>query len=631
MNSIIDKQQFTKDSISILAEKAKENIIHNKYLLQKISIFKQEINIVKNLITNFSLNSNQKNISNIISSKYKEHLSLFNSNIREEINKNLNKQKTVYKNSSNELSVENRTLSQLSIDNFILNYTLDELNHITKALNESIEVSKKHEIFRELKRETLIDIKQSKNVFPVCNLELQQKMLSYCRAVTKYRYKNNKKLKKINILKKNVFSLIELIKSYTSKLTEECENNNQKIKSIPTIKNIKKLDIKKAKIQKEKSKTKRLKRTKTNSKFSTKKYEQKAHESNNIIKSDEHRQNSFEQKELLNININNIFNSDIKKPKKEQTERKKINLLKIDELLDINNIEAEDENIIDNELNSDDDVFFEKKVKPKKKICKEYLSDLRKEVPIINLSQIEFNKIKIINEADAYSFQKRKLEQNNINWQVKNLKKQIKNLDKLIAINKNKLKVIHNFIEDVKYNYKLLRPIKIQSTAAGNPVAYIREKLLDVVGETITKAEKKEGLETGKKTEKTAVEEGVLDYEDEIVGSDYSDEDQYIDNVKDINNINNENKNNNINNDNNDMNKENNNNNNINNDDKNLDNKDTIIKSSENKTIMNNKVKNKNKDIKKNLLTKFNNEGNKENSLEHNYLDDFKYYGSSSK
>ena len=126
MNSIIDKQQFTKDSISILAEKAKENIIHNKYLLQKISIFKQEINIVKNLITNFSLNSNQKNISNIISSKYKEHLSLFNSNIREEINKNLNKQKTVYKNSSNELSVENRTLSQLSIDNFILNYTLDE-------------------------------------------------------------------------------------------------------------------------------------------------------------------------------------------------------------------------------------------------------------------------------------------------------------------------------------------------------------------------------------------------------------------------------------------------------------------------------------------------------------------------
>ena len=538
MNPIIDKQQFTKDSISILAEKARENIIQNKYLLQKINIFKQEINIVKNLITDFSLNSNQKNINNIISSRYKEHLSLFNSNLREEINKNLNKQKTVYKNSSNELSVENRTLSQLSIDNFILSYTLDELSFITRTLNENVELSKKHEIFRELKRETLIDIKQSKNVFPVCNLELQQKMLSYCRAVSKYRYKNNKKLKKINTLKKTVFSLIELIKSYTSKLTEELGENNKKYKSIQSSKIMKKLDIKKTKIQKEKSKTKRLKRTKTSSKFSTKIYEQKAHESNNNINSNEHRQNSFEKKKLLNININNVFNSDIEKTKEEQTERKKINLLKIDELLDINNIEAEDENIIDNELNSDDDVYFEKKVKQKKKISKEYLSDLRKEVPIINLSQIEFNKIKIINEADAYSFQKRNLEQNNINWQVKNLKKQIKNLNKLIDINKNKLKVIHNFIEDVKYNYKLFRPIKVQSTAAGNPVAYIREKLLDVVGETITKAEKKEGIETGKKTEKTAIEEGVLDYEDEIVGSDYSDEDRYIDDIKDINNIN---------------------------------------------------------------------------------------------
>jgi hypothetical protein len=60
----------------------------------------------------------------------------------------------------------------------------------------------------------------------------------------------------------------------------------------------------------------------------------------------------------INISINNIYNSEIKKKEEEQTERKKINILKIDELLDIDNIEAEDENIIDNELNSDDDVYF---------------------------------------------------------------------------------------------------------------------------------------------------------------------------------------------------------------------------------------------------------------------------------
>jgi len=311
--------------------------------------------------------------------------------------------------------------------------------------------------------------------------------------------------------------------------------------------------------------------------------------------------------------------------KKENTEKKKINLLNIDELLDVNNIEVEDENIIDNELNSDDDVFFEKKIKPKKTINKEYISILRKDVPTINLSQIEFNKIKVINDADAYSFQKRKIEQNNIFWQIKNLKKQIKNTEKQISINKNKLNVIHNFIEDVKYNYKLLRPIKVQSSAAGNPVTYIREKLLDIVGESISKVEKKEALGTGKKTEKTAVEEGGLDYDDEIVGSDYSDEDGYIDNYKDKGDYNefNENKSGNCE-SNNQENKENNNNIYINH-------KDNAINLRKRRKDKNSEIKNKNKDIKSNLLSKFNYEEEKVNSNLHDYFDDFKCSGALSK
>jgi hypothetical protein len=620
MNTINDLQQITKDSIAILADKARENIIQNKYLLEKINIFKNEIITVKNLINNFWLNSNQQKINNIIASKYKEQLSLFNSNLKEEINKGQQKLKLLHKNSLSELSIEDRTLSQLSIDNFILNNTLSKLNSTTQSLNESIETSKKHEIFREPKRESIIDIKQSKTVFPVYNLELQQKMLSYCRAYSKYRYKNAKKLIKINIQKQNINALIDFIKTYTSKLAEKSQENKPQTKNskIPNNSNINNKIIK----QKGKSKGKKLKRTKTKSKFTNNILEQKLQEPN-IVKSNDHRQNSFNKKNSLNISVNNIFNSDIKTKKEKPTERKKINILKIDELLDIDNIEAEDENIIDNELNSDDDVFFEKKVKPKKTINKEYITDLRKDVPIINLSQIEFNKIKVINEADAYSFQKRKLEQNNITWQIKNFKKQIKNLEKQISINKNKLKVIHNFIEDVKYNYKLLRPIKVQSSAAGNPVTYIREKLLDVVGETISKAEKKEGLGTGKKTEKTAVEEGALDYEDEIVGSDYSDEDEYIENYKDKDKDNeiNENKGGIIGNHNdNDIDKENVNNLNINN-------KDKTSNLNQNRKTKDDKVKKNNKDIKANLLTKFNHEEGKVNSIGHDYFDDFKFNG----
>ena len=618
------KQQFSKDSIAILADKARENIIQNKYLSEKLNIFKQQITTIKNLINNFWKNSNEKNISTKILSKYKEHLEVLKSYLKEDINKNSYKLNVLQKKSLNDYSYENRTLSQLSIDNFILKNTLIKLYSMVQSLNDSIEISKKYEIFRESKRENLIDIKQSKNVFPVCNLELQQKMLSYCRAYSKYRYKNAKKLVKINKEKQNILSLIEFIKTCSTQFDEDSLENKSRFQTPVDKKIMKNLEINKILSEKGKLKSKKLKRTKTKAKLTKKRFQSKFIDSNNM-KSNEQRQNSFDNKGLLDIRINNLFNSDIKTKKEESTEKKKINLLKIDELLDIYNIEAEDENIIDNELNSDDDVFLEKKIKPKKTINKEYYSILKKDVPTINLSQIEFNKIKVINEADAYSFQKRKIEQNNVNWQIKNLKKQIKNTEKQISMNKNKLKVIHNFIEDVKCNYKLLRPIKVQSSAAGNPVTYIREKLLDIVGESISKVEKKEVLGTGKKTEKTAVEEGGLDYEDEIVGSDYSDEDAYIDNYKDRGDYIefNENKFENYENHSHEY-KE-----NIESVD--IDQKDNVINLRKTRKNKDNEIKNKNRDIKSNLLTKFNHEEDKVNPNVHDYFDDFKCNGALSK
>ena len=618
------KQQFSKDSIAILADKARENIIQNKYLSEKLNIFKQQITTIKNLINNFWKNSNEKNISTKILSKYKEHLEVLKSYLKEDINKNSYKLNVLQKKSLNDYSYENRTLSQLSIDNFILKNTLIKLYSMVQSLNDSIEISKKYEIFRESKRENLIDIKQSKNVFPVCNLELQQKMLSYCRAYSKYRYKNAKKLVKINKEKQNILSLIEFIKTCSTQFDEDSLENKSRFQTPVDKKIMKNLEINKILSEKGKLKSKKLKRTKTKAKLTKKRFESKFIDSNNM-KSNEQRQNSFDNKGLLDIRINNLFNSDIKTKKEESTEKKKINLLKIDELLDIYNIEAEDENIIDNELNSDDDVFLEKKIKPKKTINKEYYSILKKDVPKINLSQIEFNKIKVINEADAYSFQKRKIEQNNVNWQIKNLKKQIKNTEKQISMNKNKLKVIHNFIEDVKCNYKLLRPIKVQSSAAGNPVTYIREKLLDIVGVSISKVEKKEVLGTGKKTEKTAVEEGGLDYEDEIVGSDYSDEDAYIDNYKDRGDYIefNENKFENYENHSHEY-KE-----NI--DSVDINQKDNVINLRKTRKNKDNEIKNKNRDIKSNLLTKFNHEEDKVNPNVHDYFDDFKCNGALSK
>jgi hypothetical protein len=318
-------------------------------------------------------------------------------------------------------------------------------------------------------------------------------------------------------------------------------------------------------------------------------------ESKNKINDNENDETLLNKTSLIIDNdtslFKNIYNEKDKENAVNKGKRKKINILKIDELLDIDNISVENEEIIDDELNSDDEVFFEKKIKPKKKISTDFLNNIKKEVPSINLSQIEFNKLKVINEADAYSLQRRNFEQGNINGKIKNIRLQIKSLSKKVSMNKKKLDAIHNFIEDVKYNYKLLRPIKVQTSAAANPVHYIREKLLDAVEESINESEIKEKKlfsDNKFKTEKTALEEG-MENDEEIVGSDYSDEDEYIEHYG--------------------------------NKDSGSDNKENIEnKENENSNNSHTKKMNKNnkkRDIKTNLITKFESDEKENNKINH--------------
>jgi len=600
MNSINDlEQQNSKELITKLADEAKIHLSQNKFLLEIIEIFKQQIKTVKNFITNYSLNSNQISNNSNLALKYKEQLSVLNSKLREEINKNNKKQENILNNINQDLSLANQTLTQFSVDNFILNNTIDKFNSTIKTLNGNIESSKKYDIFREPKRETEMEIKQSRNTIVLVNLENQQKMLSFCRSYENYKTKNIKKEKQIKIYKQKISILKNFIRFYGNKLygdenkiLEDINKKNQNNKE-----NEKKVDI-----------TKRIKTNPVNKKMfpmiTKNALEDKdipiineneedesnlneKNESKNKSNDNENDETLLNKTSLIMDNdtslFKNIYNEkDKDKDKKNQVnngERKRINILKIDELLDIDNIKVENEEIIDEELNSDDEVLFEKKIKPKKKISLDFLDKIKKEVPSINLSQIEFNKLKVINEADAYSLQRRNFEQGNINGKIKNIRLQIKSLSKKVSMNKKKLDAIHNFIEDVKYNYKLLRPIKVQTSAAANPVHYIREKLLDAVEESINESEIKEKKlfsDNKFKTEKTALEEGMENDED-IIGSDYSDEDEYIEHYgnKDSGSDNKENI----------ENKENENNSN-----------------SQNKKINKN---NKKRDIKTNLITKF--------------------------
>ena len=542
MNSINELEEHnSKEEITRLADEARIHINQNKFLLEIIEIFKQQIKTVKNFITNYSLNSNQINNNNNLALKYKEQLSILNSKLKEEINKNNIKQKNILNNIKQDLPLNNQTLSQFSIDNFILNNTINKYNSLIETLNINIKSSKKYEIFREPKREIEIETRESKKTIGDVNLENQQKMLSLSRNYRIYKSKNLKNEKQIKIYKQQLLMLTNCIKFYgfklyddENKILNDINNNNEKNKKEIE----KKVDI-----------TKRIKTNPINKNILPviSKVNNKDKDFNIINEKEEEESNLNDKKNGKNNDdsslnktsfciendtslFKNIYNEKEKENQINNKERKKINILKIDELLDIDNIEIEGEEIIDDELNSDDEVLFEKKIKPKKKISVEFLPKIRKEVPSINLSQIEFNKLKVIYEADAYSLQKRNFENESINGQIKSIKTQIKNLENKISVNKRKLDVIHNFIEDVKYNYKLLRPIKVHTSAAGNPVHYIRERLLDAVEESINETEKKEKKAFSNiknKKEKEALG-GGLEKDEEIVGSDYSDEDEYI-------------------------------------------------------------------------------------------------------
>jgi hypothetical protein len=183
----------------------------------------------------------------------------------------------------------------------------------------------------------------------------------------------------------------------------------------------------------------------------------------------------------------------------------------------LSNYEGKKEEIIDEELHSNDETKFESKVIPQKKIINDYKKQIKNEVPSLNLSQIEFNKEKVMNDADLYSLQRRIFEVKDINCLINNMKKKIKKLKKKLKINKKKYEAMRNFINETKENYnKILRPLKIKSTVEG---ANIDFKIQNLLGKN----------KNNDNNNNNKVEEKQKVIEEELVGSDYSDEDKYMD------------------------------------------------------------------------------------------------------
>ena len=121
-------------------------------------------------------------------------------------------------------------------------------------------------------------------------------------------------------------------------------------------------------------------------------------------------------------------------------------------------------------------MIFEKKIKNKNRINTNYSTDIKKQVPHLYLSQIEFNKKKVMNEADLYSFQRREFNRQNIDENIKTMKKKIKIMKKRVNVNEQKLNALINFDKKAKEQYKVLKPIKVLSSMKDYNISFMKKE-----------------------------------------------------------------------------------------------------------------------------------------------------------
>ena len=477
-----------KIKIKELAQIATEKINENKILLDTLSLYRQNIENIKSIMNKKHNNENSeiKTTSNSTEIKNNIEESKVNYSIKDEFisylketqklvdslkelnNKLLQKYKSNNNKIFDETSLQKINLQKYRTDNFILFYDIRPKEDIIKILNKNVTNSRRNSVFKEMKRESFISTGNSENYLNTDNLYLQRDLQLECKNFNKCLNKMMKKRKKIQknqIKEEYLRKIIDYVQKDQSITLKSKENSIFKKKKENEKNNFLSFSTNKKKIANNKRKN-----NMNNNMF-------------NSVTEDPFRQKYQFEEDLSGLGgfnddqtymankggINNLLfpneeNENENEPKKEKKIKKKFDFQTVDELFDLENDEGEKEVIIQDELHSDDEVVFEKKIKNKVRINTNYLSEIKKQVPNLYLNQIEFNKRKIINEADLYSYQRRKYYKYNIDESIKLMKKRIKKLKKRLAINKEKLHALIEFDKKAKEKYEILKPLKVQSS-----------------------------------------------------------------------------------------------------------------------------------------------------------------------
>ena len=542
-NSKLEKKLQIKD----LAQIATEKIHENKLLLETLSFYKQKIEIIKSFMnrknnnenseikttansTEIKSNIDEPNINESIKkefTEYNEEMKKFKTNLNESIKKLLVKYETNNNIAFDESSLQNINLQKYRNDNFILFYDLRPKNDIIKKLNENILNSRRYSVFREAKRESYVTPVNSEAYINNDNLYLQRDLQIECKHCNKCINKLKKKMKTLKKIKEKEEYLqkvidyfekennISLEKKESSIFKKKKENNTNNFLSFSS--NKKKVVNNKRKNNMNNNNYNSITIDELGKKYQ---FEEDFNDLGGGYNDDQtYMANKGGINNLLFSNDNETKNKIEKKKEKEKEVKKKFNFLTVDELFDLENDEGEKEVIIQDELHSDDEVVFEKKIKNKVRISTMYLSEIKKTVPNLYLNQIEFNKKKIMNEADLYSYQRREYFKQNVDENIRLMKKRIKKLKKRLSINKQKLQALIEFDKKAKEKYKVLKPLKVQSSLKDYNISFMRREFYNFKNkknDIIAEVDEKNYENEEKKNDDSEEEGDVDDYSDEM-------------------------------------------------------------------------------------------------------------------
>ena len=202
------KKQERKQQIISLAGDAKTKINQNRILSFQIDNYINQIKMIRSLMNKYSENNklieglsndNINNKNKYIKNEFKNYYQQLKKSI-EELREATKKIKQKYELNNDiyfdDINGNNLNYKQIQVDAFILSYSLEQKLNIIKKLKESIHFSKDYNIFREPKRETLINTRYGEDYIDDINQESQRYCLYEIKQFNKYYNKCQKKIKK---------------------------------------------------------------------------------------------------------------------------------------------------------------------------------------------------------------------------------------------------------------------------------------------------------------------------------------------------------------------------------------------------------------------------------------------------